>query len=820
MQFAILTIAACCLSAAPGAKVEEARIDVHAGQVISHVTPYMSGIVLEDCNHEIYGGLYSQMVFGESFQEPATSLLKGFQAHGGIWTPKDGELWAESRVPAKLIADVPPFADGEIGVEIRGSENQRAVGGLLLRVNNAGLGVQNLEGYEVLIHGFAATVRLSRYNHLKQWHRDGRPMPKQDHWIALVVKLQGNRIEVLADGQTMHTYEDPGSPLAAGGIGLSVHSTQARFRNLWVKTGGRTTRLDFAPNTSSPPDAVSHEWQALRRGTVDGLISLETRQPLFGKQSQRLTFSGGQGEIGIENRGLNRWGMHFQQGKPYEGCLRAKAEKPTEVCVALESGDGARVYAETQLHVADTDWQKLDFTLTPQGTDPKGRLAIKLKQPGSVVVGYAFLQPGPWGRFKGLPVRGDIAQALANETFKVARYGGSMVHGGYRWKPMIGPRDRRPPYGSGYYSYPTHGWGILDFLDLCEAAGLLAIPDFDTGETPLDMADFVEYVNGPADSPWGGKRAADGHPQPYRLKHLEIGNEGAINEQYWQHFQPVALAIWAKDPGMVLVVGDYEYPNVITDPFHIKAPHITTLEAHRKILELAKQYGAEVWFDVHLGTGDAFLRGGLRGFPSFIEALGKIAAGAKYKVCVFELNSYNHDHARGLSNARCISLLERLGDKVPAVTSATGLQPYGHNDNDWDEGLIFFTPTQAWGQPAYYVAQMITRYYQPLCVKAEVQCPGDAMEGNAKRSEDGTTLVLQVVNSGEKPLATRIALNDFSPKKDVARITELCGKLNDVNTPEEPERVKPVEKQWEHRFQGGGIQYTFPPRSFTMMRLE
>ena len=159
--------------------------------------------------------------------------------------------------------------------------------------------------------------------------------------------------------------------------------------------------------------------------------------------------------------------------------------------MALESSDGSQVHAETALRVRAGGWQRLDFTLTPAESDPKGRFAITLRQPGSVVVGYAFLQPGVWGRYQGLPVRGDIAEVLTNGTFKVARYGGAMVHDGYRWKPMIGPRDQRPPYGSGYYSYPTHGWGILDFLNLTEAAGMLGIPDFDMGETPQDMADFV-----------------------------------------------------------------------------------------------------------------------------------------------------------------------------------------------------------------------------------------------------------------------------------------------------------------------------------------
>jgi hypothetical protein len=821
MKRTTLTAMVVCLSLIGTLRADEAEIAVDAGKVISHVTPYMSGIVLEDCNHEIYGGLYSQMIFGESFQEPPTSLVKGFTACCGTWSVKHEELIGASRVPAKLIADGPILADGEVGVEICcPSPKQTVVAGLLVRAKEAGPGYQNVDGYEVLVHGFCATVRLSRYAHLKQFHRDARPMPSLEDWVALVVKLKGNTIETYANGRLMEKYEDPGSRVVPGRVGLVLHCTGARFRNLWISSDGQTTKLPFQPETAGPQDEVSSQWQAVRRGDVTGRITLETREPLFGQQSQRLTVTGGQGQLGIENRGLNRWEMSFQAGKPYEGCLRVKTKEPADVYVTLESGDGSKVHSETSLRVSSGGWQRVDFTLTPTDSDPKGRFTIALRQPGSVVVGYAFLQPGAWGRYKGLPVRGDIAEALTNGTFKVARYGGAMVHGGYRWKPMIGPRDRRPPYGSGYYSYPTHGWGILDFLNLTEAAGMLGIPDFDMGETPQDMADFVEYVNGPAQSTWGRRRLADGHPQPYNLKHIELGNESGVDRQYWLWFQPLAEAIWRKDPKIIFVVGDYEYPEVIKDPYHMKAAHITTLEAHRDILALAKKYDAEVWFDVHVGTGDPFMRDGLRGLPSFVNALEKIGGGAKYKVCVFELNAYNHDHARGLSNARCIGLLDRLGDKVPVVTSATGLQPYGHNDNDWDEGLIFFTPTQVFVQPAYYAAQMISKSYQPLYVKADVRCATDALQANAYRSNDEKTLVLRVVNAGERPLRTRITLGRFAPTSSAAQVTELCGNYNDVNTPEAPERVKPSQKLWPHGAKNGIFTYNFPPRSFTVLRLD
>ena len=271
---------------------------------------------------------------------------------------------------------------------------------------------------------------------------------------------------------------------------------------------------------------------------------------------------------------------------PGEGCIWARAEKPVDLFVALESGNGGRVYAQARLPVTGSDWQRLDFTLTPNDTDEAGQFAITLKEPGSVALGYAFLQPGEWGRFKGLPVRRDVAEALIDEGITVLRYGGSMINDPeYRWKNMIGPRDRRPPYHGTWYPYSSNGWGILDFINFCRAAGFLAIPVFNMGESPRDMADFVEYVNGPADSEWGRRRAADGHPEPYRLRYLELGNEERVDEDYWRKFKPLAEAIWAKDSEMAIVVGDFIYGKPIDDPFKFTgaASGITSLAAQQKI---------------------------------------------------------------------------------------------------------------------------------------------------------------------------------------------------------------------------------------------
>ncbi|HEX5269685.1 MAG TPA: family 16 glycoside hydrolase, partial [Gemmataceae bacterium] len=498
------------------AAAEEAVIRIDAGKVTTRVAGHLAGACIEDVNHEIYGGLYSQMVFGESFQEPsAESPVKGFRAYGGRWSLDDGELRARAGEGPKLVSDHAAFADGEAGVEVFFADRKAGNAGLIVRVNRPGAGADKFNGYEVSLDPGQGVLRLGR--HRQNWEpiKDVPCEVPAGRWIPLAVKMSGRTLEVLVAGKSVLTYEDRDHPLSAGAVGLRPWLREARFRGLYVVVAGKTTKLPFERDPAWP-GPVSGMWAPLRRGTARAAYALETNRPFAGTQSQKMTFVEGEGEVGIENRGLNRQGMAFRAGKPYEGYVWAHAEKETELWAALESGDGAKTHAEARLRVpGGGEWRRIDFALTPSADEAAGRLALALKAPGAVVVGHVFLQPGEWGRFKGLPVRRDVVDGLIELKLSVMRYGGSMVnHPEYRWKNMIGPRDRRPPTAGTWYRYSSNGWGILDFLNLCEAAGFLGIPAFNMGESPGDMADFIEYVNGAADSAWGRKRAADGHPTP------------------------------------------------------------------------------------------------------------------------------------------------------------------------------------------------------------------------------------------------------------------------------------------------------------------
>jgi alpha-L-arabinofuranosidase len=195
--------------------------------------------------------------------------------------------------------------------------------------------------------------------------------------------------------------------------------------------------------------------------------------------------------------------------------------------------------------------------------------------------------------------------------------------------------------------------------------------------------------------------------------------------------------------------------------------------------------------------------------------LNKLADGAKHRVVIFEYNAGNHSHRRALANAAATIWVQRDG-RLPVVTSANCLQPYRQNDNGWDQGLLFLNPSQVWLQPPGYVTQMISRNYLPLVLKCESSAPD--LDVCATKSEDGKTLVLEIVNATGKPVTLPLKILGFVLGKPVAKMTRLEGELNARNTPGNPHAIKPTTTEWKHGLQRGETSVTCPRYSFTVIR--
>lgn len=290
-------------------------------------------------------------------------------------------------------------------------------------------------------------------------------------------------------------------------------------------------------------------------------------QAYIGRQTQMVCFEDGTGEVGLSNHGLYRMGIRFDQGKNYEGVLRVKADKAQTLYVSLRDGQG-KVLAEKSCSLkGNGTYEKVDFELVPATGATDGSFCISLKSPGRVELGFAFLQPGEWGRVKGYPLRKMFVDALKRQGIAAFRYNGSMVDVGadtylYRWKKMLGPVDeRRVTFRSGFNMYSTHSFGFEEMLKAAEVVGAEAIIGLCMDETAEDIRDFVEYVNGGRETRWGQLRAQYGHEAPYGLKYIQVDNERRLTRGYLECVKKFAEAAWQSDPEMTIMTSLNIGPN-------------------------------------------------------------------------------------------------------------------------------------------------------------------------------------------------------------------------------------------------------------------
>ncbi len=412
----------CAWLAASG---EDAEIRVDPAGPAQPVTRTLTGACIEDVNHEIYGGIDSQMLFGESFQEPALSPpLKDIQVFGGQWQLIDGGVMGRNTgTGPRLISTTAPAAAGRAGVDIRFPEGGGGNAALLFNVGAQGdIGADQFDGYEIGLHpggGFTVGRHHHDYHELAQVPCTVSP----GAWIRLEVRFSDSDFEVFVDGKSLFTYRDK-NPLPPGTVGLRIWDRAAEFRTWWRATGGVRQELPIAYESAKPDwrqSGVSGMWRGISVDSASGAFAEVTEGPFAGKRSQRMTFFAGTGAVGIENRGLHRNGLFLRAGKSYEGfvLLRAAATLPA-IAVALQNGDGTQTVAEVRINATQgtvmqsasvaAGWKRYAFTLTPSAEVRSGRFAILLREPGTVEVGYAFLQPGEWGRYKGLPVRKDVVE--------------------------------------------------------------------------------------------------------------------------------------------------------------------------------------------------------------------------------------------------------------------------------------------------------------------------------------------------------------------------------------------------------------------------
>ncbi len=753
------------------------------------ISDLLIGACMEDVNHELYGGIWSQMIFGEKFAEPYqnSSVSGDFDISDGTFAAmvKDGasalKVERGNNGP-KLTFHNTDSTSGSASMEML-LEGDGPVG-FLVKASDLRPGADSFNGYEIgLGDNF---LRLARHQNNYVLLKEVKVDAPKGSWATLSVEYTADTLTISVNGTEAITYTDS-APIVSGSIGLRAWNATGYFRNITVQADDQPAS-EIRYSNSADSLSVSGCWDITLANTVKGSASIDQTKLFNDQQTQKLSYISGTGSLTLSNRGLNRMGMSFVANKNYEGYLYIASDKDTALTLSLRSADGSQIYATTTIAVKAGDFVKYPFQMTPDTTDDNGSFAVSITEPAEINIGYAYLQPGEWGRYKGLPVRKDVVEGMEAIGLKVLRFGGCMANAAdYKWKDMVGAPEDRPTYQGWWYTYSSFGFGIIEFMDLCEAMGIYYIPDFNAYETPEDMVDFIHFALGTDPSnEWVQLRIAMGREEPYNLKMIQIGNEEKVNADYARRFNAIANAIKDIAPDLILVVGDFAYRNVITDPYNFNGSDagITTLAPHKSILDNAVKNGQTVWFDIHWWSESGKEPASyIEAAFSLYDALKSICPQSDPKLCIFELNANSHTMERALCNAFAINAT-KFTDIFPIVCSANCLQVQGQNDNGWDQGLVFMDSDEVWLQPPALAAKLLGSGWQENRI-AYTASGSAEISFAVSASQDRKTLVITVVNRYTSKQTLWVDCDRFGSMT----IQSLAASLGAVNTASAPNTV-------------------------------
>ena len=400
-----------------------------------------------------------------------------------------------------------------------------------------------------------------------------------------------------------------------------------------------------------------------------------------------------------------------------------------------------------------------------------------------------------------------------------------------RRKFFRGPREERAPYHGYWYEEAglsqSRSFGMFEIVDLCQALDCEPVITLNHRETPQDMADFVEYAWGGNDTVWGALRAADGHPEPYRVSTIEIGNEvDTVAQLCPAAVVPIIAAMDARAdavgaPRFRFVIGY----NVWGEDVRPGTPRRAALDA---CLAATAALGERVFWDFHTEAwADT-----ARAWGAVMDAFGAAAAAqnSSMRIMLLEENAWptgaaDHGLARGVGHAAYSNMLHRRAGRVPVHGYANGLQAWQGMDpeNAFPQGQLFLLPNATVPQATYHVIQMTSESWRPYVLATSEGWDGaSGADALALGSEDGRSLVLRVANWGGAPLrlSLRIA-TAVSPGLRVRARTlrGTSGAADEENTPGEPARVAPRDDP-QPRDYVPGMLIELPDLSFTVLTLE
>ena len=541
--------------------------------------------------------------------------------------------------------------------------------------------------------------------------------------------------------------------------------------------GGLDAQRLFGESFEEPPEKPwgplmsprepSRWWTASVGGA--GAVTCETENPHGGKAAQRLSPRGC--SASVENAGLNGWGVNCVKGRTMRGWLYARGETGS-LSVSLRSA-GGKVLASAKLEAAPgAAWKRMDFTLTPDETDPKARFRIMAEGYGDIVVDDAYLADVATDAFGKIGCRSDIVKGFEAAGVNFLRWGGTAVNvPEYRLKAFP-EDDSRPPYDGFWYSYASGGFGPRQFVRLADAMKVACALAISVDEDLADAAAFAAWT-----------RQFEGFIA------VQIGNEEMSADavapegyrQYCRKARTLVEAMRKENPRLKFVSAAWWRSNL---------PAVME-ETFRALDGVMDYQDLHPWFGGHDKPGRMTFENARKSRQVVAGCLKAIRAWnpqTTMRVAVLEENGKTHGMDRALAHAVMLEAVREAGKDVLTTCQANALQPYRQNDNGWNQGNVFFTPDKVWLQPNAYAMRMAADFHRDLLVSGTTD--DDAVSVSATKSRDGKSVVLHLVNATDAP--RQLELNLSGVTATVAKVVELAAtSLADENTPDEPTRVAP-----------------------------
>jgi alpha-N-arabinofuranosidase len=528
---------------------------------------------------------------------------------------------------------------------------------------------------------------------------------------------------------------------------------------------------------------------------------------------------------GITNDGF--WGFPIRPKAHFDGALYAKVPSKGAVTVSLESLDGKTVYGKTGVDIQGNKWTKYTFSIdlaadAPTTKDAKFR--ITADEAGRYWFSRITLFPQTYNNRKN-GLRPDLMTMMKAMNPKFLRFpGGNYVEGNdfrnrFDWKRTVGDPDQRPGHQSPWGYRSTDGLGLLEFMQWAEDVGaepLVAVfagytlnGDYLTADyiDPLvnDALDEIEYITGGPETKWGAQRVRDGHPSPFPLHYVEIGNEDFFDKSgsYPGRYKKFYEAIKAKYPQLQL---------------------ISTIDA-RMMAQQAKETGVEgIKLDVvdeHYYRNTKDMYRAAQQYDAYDRRGPKIFCGewaSREGTPTTNMNA-------ALGDAAWMTCMERNSDILIANCYAPLFVNVNKGGMQWESDLIGYDALSSYGSPSYYAQCMFANNVGDKIVPVEGQnIPSLTFDKDqlpqlyyCSTTDTKTGKVyLKIVNGGSTKQTVQINVKGTKVSTKAQKTVLASAHPEDTNTITQPHNIVPITTKQKA---GNAFKLELPPYSITVLAM-